>query len=253
MGRGSRIWPVFVIQDFSILKLWVMCSKEREGRPCLYSWVEEWEGSSLSYWHHPRSKAENPGGQGYAGKVCDWVKALFPLQRRGWSLFPWDSKKGFVKPKRREEQREHTPKTLDLGKPLTILSLSPCFLGSIATSRWGLIVSAGRRSASWGGREDEFAAGNSLRAVPPGVFTGPVLSLFLFQGPEDSRPLTSNSGIHRMGLQMSLHLGLWDLSVARGSLVPNWCVGCTDNLGQFSSAVLLAPQKGSLRPQQPGD
>lgn len=37
----------------------------------------------------------------------------------------------------------------------------------------------------------------------PSVLTGPVLSLFLFQGCEDSRPLTSKSGIHGPGLQMS--------------------------------------------------
>lgn len=60
---------------------------------------------------------------------------------------------------------------------------------------------------------------NERLTMPPGqscpsVSTAPALNLFLFQGCEDSRPLTSNFGLGRMGLQMSLHLGFCDLSLS---------------------------------------
>ena len=43
----------------------------------------------------------------------------------------------------------------------------------------------------------------------------PLLSLFLCQVCEDSRLLTSNSGLGLIGLQISFHLGLYDLNLSR--------------------------------------
>lgn len=81
----------------------------------------------------------------------------------------------------------------------------------------------------------------------PSVFAVPVLRLFLFQGCEDSMPLTSNFGLGRMGFQISFHIGFCDLSLSHGSPVLNWGVGCTYNLGQFSSVSFWPRRK------EPGD